>query len=113
MLRSEIENVTKMRYTLSVSYLGIGSMYRKVSGILVGTSVGVFVGKLITTSQQSGVYDKYLVGWLWRCFILCLEQYNISTNILQRNIHIIIISSKVTQALGTIPSSKQPTKQQL
>ena len=41
-------------------------MYIKVSGIFVGASVGVFVG--ITTSQQSGVYDKYLVGWLWRCF---------------------------------------------
>ena len=44
----------------SVSYVGLDSMYVKVSGVMMGARVGVFVGIIVNRVE----YDKYLVGWL-------------------------------------------------
>ena len=44
----------------SESYVGLDSMYVKVSGVMMGARVGVFVGIIVNRVE----YDKYLVGWL-------------------------------------------------
>ena len=55
-----------------VSYVGLDSMYIKVSGILEGTKVGVFVG----IPDNRVEYEKYLAGCLWRCFFYSARFYS-------------------------------------
>jgi len=38
----------------------------------MGATVGVFVGIIVNRVE----YDKYLVGWLWRCYTPLVSIHN-------------------------------------